>query len=105
MGKLNALKPTEEELAEAKRVIDRMTDKQRKSNNGSLNYFLRTTDDTGVANMDSRGEERTELLQRFIIYQARQKDAKRNVQSEKSNGKHQEAVNEMNHWSADKMRR
>ena len=71
---LGKFQPTAEEIVDARKLILHMNQKEKRATSGSLAHFLKAnpTDDLGLGD---RGPKRTELLEKFMVWQLRQKAA------------------------------
>ena len=76
MVKLSELKPSADELAAARSVLDKLDTEGRKSRMASMVHFLKTRDGNGDA-MASRGQKRQEFLALFQVQQMLEKLAKK----------------------------
>ena len=82
---LKGLQPTQKEVIEAKRIISALDEKGKKSSKACLAHFLKTNPQDTVEK-GIRGNARDEALEKFIVWQTRQKNAKKDMVSAKSSG-------------------
>ena len=103
MVRLAALKPSTDEIEEARKRLASLDKKQLRARQGSMAYFMKANPEN-VEDADKRGDERKKLLELFLVHQFRQKDAKRVVKSQETHGKTKDDVDLVYQWSAAKMR-
>ena len=75
--RLTSLKPTDQEIADAKAILDKASEKDRKSRMSSMVSFLKANPDPQATS--SRGEVRQEFLMKFMVHQLRSKDAAKRI--------------------------
>ena len=95
--------PAPEEVEEARRVLATMTPQQVRARKGSLAYYLKTSGDT--AGQELRGQARSEALEQFLVLQMRNKQAKREITSERKVSSSTAKHNEVHDWSTERLKR
>ena len=98
---LKGLQPTQKEVIEAKRIISALDEKGKKSSKACLAHFLKTNPQDTVEK-GIRGNARDEALEKFIVWQTRQKNAKKDMVSAKSSGEKKAKHIEHHWWSQEK---
>ena len=97
--KLTEIIPTEEELAEAKRDIANLTDKEKNSKKACLKHFLKSFKG------DHEDVPKEELLQLFHTHQSRCKTAQKKQSSEKALSVKRSIVHKLRWMSKEQMQR
>jgi hypothetical protein len=101
MVKLANMKPTADELAAARAVLEKMDAKGKRSKMECMTYWLKTNPDTEVS--ESRGDKRKQYLESFLVHQSRQKQAKSSIRNDHVVSTATSFKNEMFWWSKFKM--
>ena len=102
---LEALKPSPEEIAEAKRLMSTACDKQKKSYMGCMVSWLKGRDsDDGKARgmLESRGPLHQEYLFNWLIHNSREKKKRTNIDRHVTSSK--EAMKKMVESASTKQR-
>ncbi len=91
-GKLGGLVPTESELEQARALLKNADKKAVKSKMASMSHWLADNPDAEVSG--SRGAARKECLEKFLVFQLRQKASVKTTETQhkvsQEEGKHSE---------------
>ena len=71
----STIKPTEEETKAARAYVSSLTDKQRRSANGSFTTWCKTN--KYQEGLDTHGSDRTTMLELYHIYQLHKKGSEK----------------------------
>ena len=92
VAKVSSMAVTPEEVASAWKLLENLDEKGKRSKMASMVHLCKNSDDAAV--LGSRGAAREEYLEKFIIYQRRNEDAKRTTTTTKETNHVREKENE-----------
>eukprot|EP00959_Pyramimonas_sp_CCMP1952_P209887 4391403-Pyramimonas_sp.AAC.1 len=101
--KLSALAPSETELAAARSLLAGIDEKAKRSKMASMVHFLEKNPDLVASS--SRGQQRQQYLQYFLVHQMRQKNATSTETVKETTSNLQQKIAQVHWWSADRMDR
>ena len=99
--KLASIIPTEEELSEVREKINCMSEKEKRSKVGSLTHFFKVTGD--LEGQQTRGLERKKMLETFMVWQCRQKNAQKTSVVQEKIKSANDTIKDFHMWSAEQM--
>ena len=102
MGGLDSLVPTKAEIADAKMLLQSLSVKEKKSKMASFAHFVKDNPVLGLQ-PGERGTKRTEYVEKFMVFQSRQKAAKKTLTSGREAIHAEKHVVEHHWWAMEKM--
>jgi hypothetical protein len=93
---------TKEEVAEARRVLQSGDDKEKRSKMAAMAQWLKANEPNG-AGINSRGDDRKKYLEAYLVFQLRQKKAKKTTTVTGSNSHQEKEMSAWYMWGKEKM--
>jgi len=96
------MQPSAQEVADAKTIISQMNQKEKKSSKSCLVHFLKANPCEALQGGE-RGAVRNQILETFIVWQSRQKDAKKRIMTTQQQTDRKSKFIEHHWWAREKM--
>ena len=102
---LNEIKPSKEELADARRIINESAEPQKKERSlmQSMATYLKQAGPENPGVVDSRGGARKAYLEKYMVLQAREKKARQDQTTQRTSGSATKTRSEIGWWPYETM--
>lgn len=100
-AKISDLKPSEAEVAEARKQLKNASAAQKRSKMASMMHFLKENPDSNVA--EAKGEAKQRFLEAFICHQMKQKEIRKEKENTRKDEVEKASTNRDRWWSKEKM--